>query len=283
MLVASLLTAGCGGKRTPNRIAVLETSMGTIKFELYNQVFMYEAKDRARMAYNQWIREEERANCCLQCGECGALVGTSGVCWLCGAPVVVDVEEADPVAVVVAVWVACIQRAAVRRDLGHDRGDFRWRWHEGNKVYGWGIACAYKNTGLGGGVMMDYGDVIVHIFYEPVRLFSGVRPEVDVGYEYLHSYHKRQNGLIWQANPFIKATVMGLVYKRGFLHQGSRRRNPKAFAAAVPALRVAVNAGCSLSDKRRLAQRERERERQCADRRCLTPTNSGRRLREADR
>jgi hypothetical protein len=41
-------------------------------FELYNQVFMYEAKDRARMAYNQWIREEERANCCLQCGECEA-------------------------------------------------------------------------------------------------------------------------------------------------------------------------------------------------------------------
>ena len=38
LLVASLLTVGCGGKKTPNRIAVLETSMGTIKFELYNQV-----------------------------------------------------------------------------------------------------------------------------------------------------------------------------------------------------------------------------------------------------
>src|SRR5512136_41166 len=35
LLVASLLTAGCGGKKAPNRIAVLETSMGTIKFELY--------------------------------------------------------------------------------------------------------------------------------------------------------------------------------------------------------------------------------------------------------
>jgi CO/xanthine dehydrogenase Mo-binding subunit/aerobic-type carbon monoxide dehydrogenase small subunit (CoxS/CutS family) len=28
---------------------------------------------------------------------------------------------------------------------------FRWGWREGNKAYGWGIACAYKNTGLGGG------------------------------------------------------------------------------------------------------------------------------------
>jgi len=35
LLVASLLTAGCGGHKAPNRIAVLETSKGTIKFELY--------------------------------------------------------------------------------------------------------------------------------------------------------------------------------------------------------------------------------------------------------
>jgi len=28
---------------------------------------------------------------------------------------------------------------------------FRWNWREGRKAYGWGIACAYKNTGLGGG------------------------------------------------------------------------------------------------------------------------------------
>ena len=26
-----------------------------------------------------------------------------------------------------------------------------WGWREGDKAYGWGIACAYKNTGLGGG------------------------------------------------------------------------------------------------------------------------------------
>jgi predicted aldo/keto reductase-like oxidoreductase len=41
-------------------------------FEIYNQAFMYAAPERSRMAYNQWVREEERANCCLQCGECEA-------------------------------------------------------------------------------------------------------------------------------------------------------------------------------------------------------------------
>jgi len=50
----------------PNNVAIPRI------FELYNQVFMYATKDRARMAYNTWIREEERANCCLQCGECEA-------------------------------------------------------------------------------------------------------------------------------------------------------------------------------------------------------------------
>lgn len=30
-------------------------------------------------------------------------------------------------------------------------GGFRWSWREGSKAYGWGVACAYKNTGLGGG------------------------------------------------------------------------------------------------------------------------------------
>ncbi|HEC22507.1 MAG TPA: aldehyde oxidoreductase, partial [Chloroflexi bacterium] len=30
-------------------------------------------------------------------------------------------------------------------------GTFRWGWREGNKAYGWGVACSYKNTGLGGG------------------------------------------------------------------------------------------------------------------------------------
>jgi len=41
----------------------------------------------------------------------------------------------------------------VQRDMqGHHNGSgFRWAWREGHKVYAWGIACAYKNTGLGGG------------------------------------------------------------------------------------------------------------------------------------
>jgi CO/xanthine dehydrogenase Mo-binding subunit len=40
----------------------------------------------------------------------------------------------------------------IERDMrGGENGSFRWGWHEGNKAYGWGIACAYKNTGLGGG------------------------------------------------------------------------------------------------------------------------------------
>lgn len=32
-----------------------------------------------------------------------------------------------------------------------ENGSFRWGWRDGSKAYGWGIACAYKNTGLGGG------------------------------------------------------------------------------------------------------------------------------------
>jgi xanthine dehydrogenase molybdenum-binding subunit len=31
------------------------------------------------------------------------------------------------------------------------KDDFCWAWREGTKAYGWGLACAYKNTGLGGG------------------------------------------------------------------------------------------------------------------------------------
>ncbi len=41
----------------------------------------------------------------------------------------------------------CIDRVAA--DMRDD--DFRWAWQEGNGRYGWGIAVAYKNTGLGGG------------------------------------------------------------------------------------------------------------------------------------
>lgn len=37
----------------------------------------------------------------------------------------------------------------VEKDMRAD--GFRWAWREGNTAYAWGIACAYKNTGLGGG------------------------------------------------------------------------------------------------------------------------------------
>ncbi len=37
----------------------------------------------------------------------------------------------------------------VERDMRVD--GFQWGWREGNIAYGWGIAAAYKNTGLGGG------------------------------------------------------------------------------------------------------------------------------------
>jgi selenium-dependent xanthine dehydrogenase len=42
-------------------------------------------------------------------------------------------------------------------------GDFRWGWREGNIAYGWGFACAYKNTGLGGGAP-DRSDAEVEAF-----------------------------------------------------------------------------------------------------------------------
>ncbi len=39
----------------------------------------------------------------------------------------------------------------VERDMRGSDPTFRWGWREGTKAYGWGVACAYKNTGLGGG------------------------------------------------------------------------------------------------------------------------------------
>jgi len=48
----------------PNKVAIPRI------FELYNMAMIYNAPDRARRAYEHWVREEERANCCLECGEC---------------------------------------------------------------------------------------------------------------------------------------------------------------------------------------------------------------------
>ncbi len=41
----------------------------------------------------------------------------------------------------------CIEK--VESDMYGD--DFRWSWEEGNSRFAWGLAVAYKNTGLGGG------------------------------------------------------------------------------------------------------------------------------------
>ena len=41
-----------------------------------------------------------------------------------------------------------VQKDMVAKSNGHG---FRWSWREGHKAYAWGIACSYKNTGLGGG------------------------------------------------------------------------------------------------------------------------------------
>lgn len=50
------------------------------------------------------------------------------------------------------------------RDMrGGLNGNFRWAWREGDKAYGWGVAAAYKNTGLGGGAP-DRSDAEVEAF-----------------------------------------------------------------------------------------------------------------------
>ncbi|MBN1992810.1 MAG: molybdopterin-dependent oxidoreductase [Anaerolineae bacterium] len=49
------------------------------------------------------------------------------------------------------------------------RGEsFCWRWREGGKHYAWGIALAYKNTGLGGGAP-DKAEVEVEVWVDPRR------------------------------------------------------------------------------------------------------------------
>ena len=48
------------------------------------------------------------------------------------------------------------------RASGNGHG-FRWGWREGDVAWGWGIACAYKNTGLGGGAP-DRADAEVEAF-----------------------------------------------------------------------------------------------------------------------
>jgi selenium-dependent xanthine dehydrogenase len=54
-------------------------------------------------------------------------------------------------------------RADMYQDSEQTADSFRWGWQEGNKAYGWGFACAYKNTGLGGGAP-DRADAEVEAF-----------------------------------------------------------------------------------------------------------------------
>lgn len=42
-------------------------------FGTYNEGLIYNTQDGARQAYNQWIPELERANCCIACKECEEL------------------------------------------------------------------------------------------------------------------------------------------------------------------------------------------------------------------
>jgi predicted aldo/keto reductase-like oxidoreductase len=39
-------------------------------FDIYNDLMMYGDENRARMVYNAFMKEEERANLCIECGEC---------------------------------------------------------------------------------------------------------------------------------------------------------------------------------------------------------------------
>ena len=54
----------------------------------------------------------------------------------------------------------------VERDLRGD--DFRWSWEEGNRRFAWGLAVAYKNTGLGGGAP-DKASAEVEVWLDPEK------------------------------------------------------------------------------------------------------------------
>lgn len=57
-----------------------------------------------------------------------------------------------------------IERVKADMNAHHGAEDaFRWSWRDGHKAYGWGIAAAYKNTGLGGGAP-DVSEVEIEAF-----------------------------------------------------------------------------------------------------------------------
>jgi xanthine dehydrogenase molybdenum-binding subunit len=62
----------------------------------------------------------------------------------------------------------------VERDFRDE--DFRWTWEEGNRRFGWGLAVAFKNTGLGGGAP-DKAEAEVEVSLDPER---GMTAEVRI-------------------------------------------------------------------------------------------------------
>ena len=68
----------------------------------------------------------------------------------------------------------CIERVAhdMRGDIR--AGDFRWTWQELHRLYAWGLAIGYKNTGLGGGAP-DNSSAQVEVWVEAA---NDVRAEV---------------------------------------------------------------------------------------------------------
>jgi xanthine dehydrogenase molybdenum-binding subunit len=59
--------------------------------------------------------------------------------------------------------IATLEKVWADMQATKEEGPFRWGWREGDKAYGWGVACAYKNTGLGGGAP-DKSSVEVEAF-----------------------------------------------------------------------------------------------------------------------
>ena len=64
----------------------------------------------------------------------------------------------------------CIDLVETEMKAHHaQRGEpFRWTWDEGSRRYAWGMAVAYKNTGLGGGAP-DKAEAEVEVWVDPLK------------------------------------------------------------------------------------------------------------------
>lgn len=68
----------------------------------------------------------------------------------------------------------------VSRYIDHAGSRWRWSWREGHKAYGWGVACAYKNTGLGGGAP-DKAAAVVEAFPDGTAIVRTSAAEIGQG------------------------------------------------------------------------------------------------------